>query len=90
MSGAGLLKLGRLGDIELMYWDGHMCTISKTKSSSDWTLVTHRVLRLQIEWRGSSSYQTLSSQAAVEGVSTAQASNALSEVWMMSDSDILV
>ena len=71
-------KLGRLGDIELVYWDNHHCTIFRARSSSNWAISARNVHRLK--GSGSSSYQTLLPRAAGEGVSTAQASEAPSEV----------
>ena len=68
----------RLGDIELVYWDSHHCTISRARSSSNWATSARNVHRLK--GSGSSSYQTLLPRAAGEGVSTAQASKIPTEV----------
>ena len=68
-----------MGDIELVYWDNHHCTISRARSSSNWAISARNVYRLK--GSGSSSYQTLLAQAAGEGASTAQASEAPTEVW---------
>ena len=62
----------------IVYWDNHHCTISGARSSSNWAFSARNVHRLK--GSGSSSYQTLSPRAAGEGVSTAQASEAPTEV----------
>ena len=73
------------GDIELVYWDNHLCTISRARSSSNWAISVCNVQRLK--GSGSSSYQTILPRAAWEGVSTVQASKAPSEVWARYDHD---
>ena len=44
-----------MGDIELVYWDNHHCTISRARSSANWAISAHDVYRLK--GSGSCSYR---------------------------------